>query len=208
MFSKLSSFLISFFKPIEFIKKHSNNINKIILYFLNYLICVSLVFYNHIHNLRDLEIPFGLAKDSFLYSYYVDTTWQSFIVYICLWGLVTYFIFWFLVTWWFKKNLHWSGVKDIKSKEIRPVLILSFTYFSLPLLIALAFYILLFSDPIEATKNLNILKSIFIIFSLVEACIFFVAIKSLYKDLNKWGWFWFVFLPVVSASLELTSSIR
>ncbi len=205
MASKYSSYLIYFLKPVEFIKKYSKNNYKYSQYILNYLICVSLVFYGYIHNLRELEIPFGLAKDSALYNYYIDPTWQSFLIYISIWGLFTYFIFWFLVTWWTKKCLQWSGVSNITSKDIRPVLILSFSYFSLPLLATLLLYIFLFNGPIEATGSLNIIKSVFIIFSLIEASIFFVSVKSIYKELNNWSWFWFVLLPLISAVLEFTN---
>ncbi len=205
MLNNSNSILKLYFNPVSYFEENSNGPNRFILYFFNFMNCFAILYYNRMLDFKTLEIPFAFNKESFFYTYYHNPSWTDLFTYTLLFSFISYFLLWYPVTWWFKKNLHWSGVKEARSDKIRYILILFSTYFTIPIIITIPFYVFIYSEPKSALESLNLLFWLFIVFGIIETYFFYKTIKRLFVNINNWGLLWFVIIPIISVVSEFFS---
>lgn len=126
----------------------------------------------------------------------VTDTWWSYWLLVLGMGAITAVFAWLIHGWWYKKRLHFSGVKDADPQLARHVWALQGLVATLPVIIVTMLQTLMYRNYLDAYQNSSILNFVALPFLFWSCWVSYRAATSVFKT-NAWAKLWFLGLPIV-----------
>ncbi len=129
--------------------------------------------------------------------------WLNYWGFILIVGMVVSLIAWHLYGWWYEIRLQWSGVTKPDKMLAKQVNVLQWMIFVIPILLVTIVQTFVYKNYYAAYNADETWTVIISLLMMVYSCVVsFIAAKTIFQ-VNRWGIFWFLILPLLFYSVMI-----